>query len=116
MSRRTGSEYYRMPIIDIVCGPCRRSGKHRRLARFDLGPDGPAVTAWIGEGLGAAAARPHPDSPPEARRIRPQWTTGPDGAEKIHLRCGCGHTPQIRRERIEEALAAAPPGVTTVPL
>ena len=97
MRRQTG-----LPTIDIMCAPCQRAGKRRRLARFDLGPDGPSVTAWTDAGTG--------------QRVLPQWSTSPDGTEKVHLRCGGGHNRQIRRDRIEAALQAAPPGVSTIPL
>ena len=86
MRRRTG-----LPEVTILCAPClaRTPPRRRRLALFDLGPGGPCVTAWRQGG----------------RKVVPEWT-GPDGADKVHLVCGCGHEVQIRRERILAALAA----------
>jgi hypothetical protein len=73
-----------------MCAPCLRAGKRRKLVQFDLYPGGPVINAWSVSG----------------QRVWAEWTDGPDGEEKIHLRCGCGHTPQIRRERMTAALGA----------
>jgi hypothetical protein len=88
------------PTIDILCAPCLEAGRRRRLARFDLGPDGPHVHAWRTPGGG---------------KFTPRWTDSPDGDDKVHLGCGCGHEIQIRRERILAALAAIE-GVQRIPL
>ena len=107
-----------MAVTDVLCRPCLRAGKRRRLARFSLGrddADGPTVLyeagqhgpAQMGARWGAGFARG--DSPILKGR-EPHWTQpGP----KVHLLCGCGHDVQIRRERILAALNA---GVSTVAL
>jgi hypothetical protein len=72
-----------LPTLVIMCAPCHAAGKERKLAEFDLGPDGPSQTHHT---VGA-------------------WS-GPDGDDKVHLRCPCGHGRQVPRQQILEALAA----------
>ena len=81
----------------IICAPCQLAGKRRKLAQFNRLPSGLSAM--------------------DAGTVRGQWlqagpqqwasSTGEGGGQKIHLRCGCGHTPQIGRSRIDAELAAA---------
>jgi hypothetical protein len=73
-----------LPTVVIVCGPCLLRGKQRKLAEFDLGPDGPSQTSPT---VGA-------------------WTTSPDGTDKVHLVCGCKHHVERTREWVLTALAS----------
>jgi hypothetical protein len=67
-----------LPTLVVKCADCRE----RKLAEFDLGPDGPSqrhhtVGAW----------------------------SGPDGDDRVHLRCPCGHPRTLTRQEITAALA-----------
>jgi hypothetical protein len=73
MKRSTG-----LPTLVVKCADCRE----RKLAEFDLGPDGPSQT---GHTVGA-------------------WS-GPDANDKVHLRCPCGHGRQVSRQQVTDALA-----------
>jgi hypothetical protein len=88
-----------LKTIHVLCAPCLRDGNRHKLATFDLGPDGPAVWGWTAGG----------------KRVVPLWT-GPEGEDKVHLKCGHGHTPQRKRQWIIELLDAAPEGVSTIAL
>ena len=68
-----------LPTLIVKCAACRK----RKLAEFDLGPDGPSQTHHT---VGA-------------------WS-GPDGDDKVHLRCPCGHGHQVPRQQVTDALAA----------
>lgn len=83
MRRSTG-----LPTAVIMCEPCHRAGKERKLAEFDLGPDGPSQTHHT---LG-------------------QWN---DDDTKVHLRCPSGHDAQITAGWILETLRTAG-GKTTI--
>jgi hypothetical protein len=67
-----------LPTLIVMCAACRA----RKLAEFDLGPDGPSQTHHT---IGA-------------------WS-GPDGNGKVHLRCPCGHGRQVPVQQITGALA-----------
>ena len=95
MRRQTG-----VPTVHVLCAPCLRDGRRRKLATFDLGPDGPSVHAWNAPG----------------GKARPLWTADPGGGDKVHLICGCGHNPQRKRAWVVALLDAAPEGVSTIAL
>ena len=96
MRRQTG-----LPTIDVLCAPCLHKGRRRKLATFDLGPDGPSVWAWNTAG----------------GKVQPLWTENPvTGEDKVHLICGCGHNPQRKRAWVTALLDAAPEGVSTIAL
>jgi hypothetical protein len=64
--RQTG-----LPTVHMLCAPCLRDGARRKLATFDLGPDGPSVWAWNTAG----------------GKVRPLWTEDPaTGEDKVHLK------------------------------
>jgi hypothetical protein len=106
----------RIQAIDIVCGPCRFSGRgERRLARFlrytdpeqrahdiEQSGDGVLVEAW---GRHPTRMTDGPMRVVEYESFVPEWTTDPTtGVDKVHLVCGsCGHHKQITRPRILSA-------------
>jgi hypothetical protein len=106
-------------VIDVLCAPCLRAGKKRRLARFRLSAEGTVITI-AGRAAPSAISPVWRAGPPRVvpasdvlRGRMPVWT-GPPGAGKVHMLCGCGHEAQIRRERILAALAV--PGVPVIDL
>jgi hypothetical protein len=110
------------PELDVVCLPCLRDGKWRRLARFSRGLDDndePTVLTVAGEhgpsqqGTRWGAGPPHRAGEDILKGRAPEWT-GP--GPKVRLRCGRGHEVQRSREWILAELKAAPPGVSIIPL
>jgi len=71
-----------LPTLVIMCRPCHGAGKRRKLAEFDLGPDGPSQTHYT---IG-------------------RWSGGPDSDAQVNLACRCGHARPVTRKDIVQAL------------
>ncbi len=83
--------------LDILCRPCLDSGRRHRLARFGIYTyPGADPEPWV--------EYRHDSS--DGALLRAAWTDGPDGVDKVHLGCACGHTPQIRRDQIAKWIDA----------
>jgi hypothetical protein len=68
-----------LPTLVIMCRPCHGAGKRRKLAEFDLGPDGPSQTHYT---LG-------------------RWN---NTDTQVNVACACGHARTLTREDILRAL------------